>query len=338
MYKCSECEKEFVIKPDYCDCGNDVFLEIIPKVPNTMSALSGTRHSQKSNNFLTMLKKRLERRNISVFACSFFITCLFFSLLVLFLNVETSQKNIDGSENKNVKKQLIPNIPSIDQIWDSTPPNDTTTIKNVVTQTSAPNSVVSSQTIRPKSSVISKKVTNDVVSSGAKTTVNKTPKTSQSKVVQAKTTQVSQIKNAAVSSVPKPATKPTTSTAVKSTPHSSVQKTVAKVQTIQNDFQINTEEMNNYKISLRSALFSKLAVADIQGRGKCGIEFTIDSTGKLTNRAFTFQSDNKSLNDEVYRMMMRLPQYYPPPDSYKGEKIKMTFTFDYGNYRVDYTN
>ena len=28
MYKCSECEKEYDIKPAYCDCGNDVFIEI----------------------------------------------------------------------------------------------------------------------------------------------------------------------------------------------------------------------------------------------------------------------------------------------------------------------
>ena len=30
MFKCSECEKIYDIKPDYCDdCGNDTFIEIV---------------------------------------------------------------------------------------------------------------------------------------------------------------------------------------------------------------------------------------------------------------------------------------------------------------------
>lgn len=28
MYKCSECGQEFASKPDYCDCGNNIFDEI----------------------------------------------------------------------------------------------------------------------------------------------------------------------------------------------------------------------------------------------------------------------------------------------------------------------
>ena len=29
MYKCKECGTEYEIKPDYCDCGNDTFEEIL---------------------------------------------------------------------------------------------------------------------------------------------------------------------------------------------------------------------------------------------------------------------------------------------------------------------
>lgn len=29
MYKCTICSKEYEIKPDYCDCGNDTFDEIV---------------------------------------------------------------------------------------------------------------------------------------------------------------------------------------------------------------------------------------------------------------------------------------------------------------------
>lgn len=29
MYKCKECGTEYEIKPDYCDCGNNTFEEIL---------------------------------------------------------------------------------------------------------------------------------------------------------------------------------------------------------------------------------------------------------------------------------------------------------------------
>ena len=32
MFRCKECGSEFDIKPDYCDCGNDTFEEIVEKV------------------------------------------------------------------------------------------------------------------------------------------------------------------------------------------------------------------------------------------------------------------------------------------------------------------
>jgi hypothetical protein len=76
----------------------------------------------------------------------------------------------------------------------------------------------------------------------------------------------------------------------------------------------------------------------VQGKGKCGIEFSIDSDGRLINRDFTYQSNNVSVNDAVYRMMMSMPKYDPPPPSYNGSKIKMTFYFDNGYYQIDFVN
>lgn len=99
-----------------------------------------------------------------------------------------------------------------------------------------------------------------------------------------------------------------------------------------------SEELYRYKTGLRRALFANLSVTSIQGEGKCGIEFSIDKNGKLTNRAFTFQSDNRSVNDEVYKMLMNMPNYYAPPKAYKGEKIKLIFEFDNGSYIINYTD
>ena len=89
---------------------------------------------------------------------------------------------------------------------------------------------------------------------------------------------------------------------------------------------------------MRQALFSNLSITSVQGSGKCQIEFSIDKTGKLINRAFTYQSNNKSLNDEVYKMLMKMPKFYPPPKSYNGEKLKLYFEFNNGNFTINYTN
>ena len=32
MFRCKECGTEFDVKPDYCDCGNDTFDEIVEQI------------------------------------------------------------------------------------------------------------------------------------------------------------------------------------------------------------------------------------------------------------------------------------------------------------------
>ncbi len=95
-------------------------------------------------------------------------------------------------------------------------------------------------------------------------------------------------------------------------------------------------EMLNYRSALRMRLLSNLTISEVEGVGKCGIEFAIDGTGKLINRGFTFQSDNKTVNDAIYKMLMRTPHFNPPPASYDGRKIKMTFTLGNGSYEVSF--
>lgn len=96
----------------------------------------------------------------------------------------------------------------------------------------------------------------------------------------------------------------------------------------------NSPEMIRYKTGLRSALFSKFAVGSIQGSGTCSISFSVDESGKLINRKFTKESDNKTLNDTVYYMLMSVPRYNAPPAVYNGETIRMNFTINNGNYEI----
>lgn len=96
--------------------------------------------------------------------------------------------------------------------------------------------------------------------------------------------------------------------------------------------------MLNYRSALRMKLLSNLKMSEIEGTGKCGIEFAIDSTGKLIGRGFTFRSDNTSVNDAIYNMLMRTPYFNPPPDSYDGRKFKMTFTLGNGSYEISFVD
>jgi hypothetical protein len=96
----------------------------------------------------------------------------------------------------------------------------------------------------------------------------------------------------------------------------------------------NSAEMLRYKNNLRAALFSKFAVGSIQGSGECSISFSVDKTGKLTNRKFTKESSNKGLNDTVYYMMMSVPRFSAPPKEYSGETIRMNFKINNGDYEI----
>lgn len=96
----------------------------------------------------------------------------------------------------------------------------------------------------------------------------------------------------------------------------------------------NSSAMLKYKGDLRAALFSKFAAGSIPGSGTCEISFSVDSTGKLINRKFTHESDNKTLNDVVYYMLMSVPKYLPPPSEYSGQTIKMKFVIDNGSYEI----
>ena len=268
----------------------------------------GNDEFQEPQNIKTMAKKYLEKMGVSLFAILFFATCIVLSLFILFMF--NPQKNSNTkTEIKTVQTKT--NIPNIDMLWvEPAPKTDSTQV------VSKP--VVEEKAIKTVKKVDTQKSTN------TNTVNNKTKSQSQLKPQSTNTNNIQ--------------TKNITQTAQQKTKSNSINVTDEQ-KTVSNEIsQKDNQELYNYKIKLRQALFSKLSVISIQGSGECGIEFSINSTGKLINRNFTYQSDNKTINDEVYKMLMRLPQYYPPPTSYNGEKIKMVFSFDNGSYSINYTN
>lgn len=282
MYKCSDCGAEYKTKPDYCDCGNDSFIEI----------------KEERKEF----KLKPVNVDLSIWVL---VGCLILSLLVLmfFANPKPQEETVTRKVTKPINEKQIPDI---ETFWDNTPvkvKTVKTTETTVVEEKSEPQKTLT-QWFKPKSEPVQQKTVQQKKTVQTKTVTKTTPTATSNK--QTQTTK-----------------KTTTTNVVKKTPT----KTVA-----------NSTEVLNYKYRLRNALFSKLNYSQIKGSGKCGIQFSVNSEGKLINRAFIFQSDNKSLNDEVYKMMMRLPVYKTPPQGYKGELIKITIEFNNDEYEVKLVN
>ena len=281
MYKCSDCGAEYKVKPDYCDCGNDNFIEIKEE------------------------KKEFKLKPVNIDPSIWVLVgCLILSLLVImfFANPKQQEETVKKQVTKQVSEKKIPDI---ETFWDNTPvkvKTVETTETTVVEEKSEPQKTLT-QWFKPKSEQVQQKTVQQNKTVQTKT-VTKTTSATNGKQTQTTT------KTTTTNVAKKPAT-----------------KTIS-----------NSTEVLNYKYRLRNALFAKLNYNQINGSGKCGIQFSVNSEGKLINRAFTFQSDNKSLNDEVYKMMMRMPVYKTPPQGYKGELIKITIEFNNDEYEVRLVN
>lgn len=310
MYKCSECLKTYKIKPEYCDCGNDVFEEMQPSlIPASRTRKEPAPKASLPQN--TRLKKLID--SLDAVSVTIFVICIILSFVILvFVNPKTS--DTEPKEHKTVKLTDA-NIPDISKIWNNAAPVVQTTVETKTV--SAPVKNTSPSVVENANTSSTKKINTSEPAQTAKTTQPKPVKTAQTvKKTQPQPAQTVQ------KTQPKPAQSVNTQT-----------QAPQKVQTKQDD-----TEWYNYRVALRQALFHNLSVTSILGSGKCGIEFSIDKNGKFLNRAFSFQSDNESVNQAVYKMLMKMPSYYPPPESYNGQKVKMVFSFNNGSYYINYVN
>ena len=94
------------------------------------------------------------------------------------------------------------------------------------------------------------------------------------------------------------------------------------------------QELASYKVALRNKIAHSINFTKIIGDGDCAVSFKIDNAGNLTNRHFSKQSDNDSLNDAVYYAIMANPTYNSPPSSYKNETLTFSVSMYGGRYQV----
>jgi len=148
------------------------------------------------------------------------------------------------------------------------------------------------------------------------------------------------------SAKPKQQTQQTTQTTTpKTTQTSQTTKTittqVAKPVTTQVQQPVQTQntaqmrqELASYKVGLRNKLAKGINFTHIIGDGNCSVSFRVDTAGNLINRKFSVQSDNDSLNNEVYKTIMNNPTYKSPPEGYKNETMTFSVKMYGGRFTV----
>lgn len=324
MFKCTICSKEYEIKPDYCDCGNDTFDEIVEAKPF-------------EEDFEVEKRKFPTKKVLSILI---FILCIISSILVWEINPPS--QNTDKTVQKPSTEQKQ-DIPDIDKIWNSTPPKKTSQKKdNVITvyEKSLPQPVQQiAQQTNPEPFVQNiKKVLQKPAPVQKPQQVAKPHQTQQ----KPKQQQIQKPKAQPQQGSKPKQTSQTTPKSQPSTPKQPAQHVTKPVQRVSTPVQKTTAPKmdatawTNYKNSLRLALLSKLDLVKILGEGDCVVEFSLDNSGKLLNRRFVYKSQNKSVNDQVYLMLMKLPTYKTPPAGYNSEKVRIKFYINNGYYEISF--
>ncbi|MCD7879043.1 MAG: TonB C-terminal domain-containing protein [Candidatus Gastranaerophilales bacterium] len=114
MYRCTECKKEYSVCPDYCDCGNNSFEEIIESSFDK-PVINSTKTSSKEE-FKRIREQKLDRQKA-------FITIgisLLISILIIILpphKVKKMEKVQQRAVVENMK------IPDVNTFWDDTLPS-----------------------------------------------------------------------------------------------------------------------------------------------------------------------------------------------------------------------
>ena len=294
MYKCTDCGQEFETKPDYCDCGNASFGEIAKPLPKPAPAFTP--------------RSQVARKPVDLPSLMIFFTCIVLSILSwIFIGRDSGKIETPA---KPATPQKVVNIPSIDKLWkESAPPVKTVEPKPVVQPPKTAAKPVAKPKTAPQVPVL-------------------TPQPAAPKVVSPSMTEEQKqeiIKKLTASKTPAP---------VKKVEEPKPEPVVKQPEPPKVDYAAQKRELNAYKTSLRNKLGANINFAAVIGDGKCAITFKIDSSGNLTNRAFSVQSSNDSLNDAVYAAMMQNPTFNAPPEGYKNETLTLSVQIYGGQFEV----
>ena len=315
MYKCSECGFEYKVKPDYCDCGNDSFEEIITEAEC----------NNESKEIKSVLQESLLKRNLP--SILFLICCIILSFVILFFI--GNPKDVP-MEQKNIKEEKNINIPDIDKIWNDEKPKYIPPKKVEQPQEEAIQPKITKVELKKEPIVISKpkleikskpvviQKTQPIVKQQPKVQTTSKPRQTKPELKKQNAVQNTQVQPTQQKIQPQVVQQQVQPSNIQTTP----KKT------------INPEELKQYKKALRNKIASNIDFLNIAGDGSCILSFNISSSGALLNRKFISQSQNTSLNDAVYSAMLKVSSFKAPPSGYKNETMKLTVKISGGNFSV----
>lgn len=321
IYKCNNCGRIYNLQPEYCECGNNEFQEVVQnfdyssvktdlQVEKDVDFLYNNSVQEQSQNYEqnnSFSQDLNNHRKSEMLAVIIFVIVLLTALIMLFTNIYSL---FHKHNEKTATVEIETYLPSdVDEYW-------TDAQVDIFKQKENTNSVISPRKAESK----------------AQNTVNVIPNK-----VESKKTNIVSKKNNEVS--PKKKQEMQKTQIVSKENNNSLNKAIdsSKPLTVAKNT-ISAEEYLRYKNSLRNKLFANFPILTIQGQGVAKVAFSLSSEGKLTNRRFVSQSGNKSLDDAMYNMLMRVPAYYPPPSGYDGQEIVMQMEFNNGHYSFSYIN
>ena len=132
MFRCKECGSEYDIKPDYCDCGNDTFEEVVPQKPEITEPVKTSEsvnipaqepqkiYSSEPQKTVTKSYSEANRlkNTFDPISSIFILFCIITSIIVLFFVGNPKEEPETQKELTNVETPKL-NIPSIESFWNN---------------------------------------------------------------------------------------------------------------------------------------------------------------------------------------------------------------------------
>ena len=349
MYKCKECGAEYEVKPDYCDCGNDEFDEIVvglkteEKIKEAAPVIGKPKPAEaKSFNKPAQQTSYIPKRewNIDPISTSIFGICILLSLYVVFFAWNGAINQTDKNDTDTQAVVNTKNIPSIDKFWDNTlpvikkeePKPVEPKIEEKIEQITKQILPVKTQKqTETKKTIQTNKVTKvPLTTTKIQTTVKQQTNTKAQE--QAKEAKAEKAKQEALAKQKAETERKAAEIAqIKKLQAEQAKKAEAEKS---RQAQAAKQELASYKSNLRNTIARKIDFTRVIGDGNCTVSFKIDSNGRLYNRSFTKQSPNNTLNDAVYNAIMATPTFNPPPEAYNNEILNLSIKFYNGNFEI----